>query len=85
MPTPILLTPTSTARAEDKPEMAQLTRTVSPRRFAILRAFDKEKSSERQEAQTEASERVEEGRGTGAEEVDGEMMKKRGGSRRRRG
>lgn len=56
MPTPILLTPASTTREGDKPEMAQLTRTVSPRRFAILRAFDKEMSSERQEAQTEASE-----------------------------
>ncbi len=34
--------------------MPELKRTVSPRRFAILRAFDKEMSDERKEAQSEA-------------------------------
>ncbi|EST07866.1 Cation/H+ exchanger [Kalmanozyma brasiliensis GHG001] len=60
MPSSILQNP-STAKAEEKPEMAKLTRTVSPRRFAILRAFDKEMSSERKEAQTEAKEGWEKG------------------------
>lgn len=37
-----------------KPEMPALARSVSPRRFAILRAFDKEMNSEREEAASEA-------------------------------
>lgn len=60
MPSSILQS-SSTVRGEEKPEMAKLTRTVSPRRFAILRAFDKEMSSERKEAQTEAREGWEKG------------------------
>ncbi|SJX62025.1 related to Na+/H+-exchanging protein [Sporisorium reilianum f. sp. reilianum] len=62
-PSPILQ-PSSTlgsARAGEKPEMAKLTRTVSPRRFAILRAFDKEMNAERDEAQTEAQQGWERG------------------------
>lgn len=54
-PIPILLHPSSTAApGGGKSEMPVLTRTVSPRRFAILRAFDKEMNSEREEALSEA-------------------------------
>ncbi|TKY87330.1 hypothetical protein EX895_004007 [Sporisorium graminicola] len=58
MPSPILQ-PSSRLgspqqQAEEQPDRAKLTRTVSPRRSAILRAFDKEMNAERTEAQTEA-------------------------------
>ncbi|SNX82925.1 related to Na+/H+-exchanging protein [Melanopsichium pennsylvanicum] len=39
---------------DKKPEMPDLKRITTPRRFAILRAFDNELHSERQEALTEA-------------------------------
>ena len=64
MPSPILQSPSSFGsggKGEKKPEMAELKRTVSPRRFAILRAFDKEMNSERQEAQSEAQQGWERG------------------------
>ncbi|SPO22124.1 related to Na+/H+-exchanging protein [Ustilago trichophora] len=68
MPSPILQNPStfgsSPQKKEDgekKPEMPDLKRTTSPRRFAILRAFDKEMNSERQEALTEAQEGWERG------------------------
>ncbi|KAJ1028466.1 hypothetical protein NDA16_001632 [Ustilago loliicola] len=54
-PSPILQNPSKLgSQSESKPQMPDLTRTVSPRKFAILRAFDKEMSEERKEAQTEA-------------------------------
>lgn len=69
MPSPILQNPStfgsapsgSAQKAEEKPEMPNLQRTVSPRRFAILRAVDKEMSNERMEAQTEAQQGWERG------------------------
>lgn len=54
-PSPILQHPSNFgSNTAAKPQMPALERTVSPRRFAILRAFDKEMSEERKEAQTEA-------------------------------
>ncbi|SPO23450.1 related to Na+/H+-exchanging protein [Ustilago trichophora] len=69
MPSPILQNASTFGSApqkkkkddEKKPEMSDLKRTTSPRRFAILRAFDKEMNSERQEALTEAQEGWERG------------------------
>lgn len=69
MPSPILQNPSTfgssppkkTEERDKKPEMSDLKRITSPRRFAILRAFDKEMNNERQEALTEAQEGWEKG------------------------
>ncbi|KAJ9477975.1 putative Na(+)/H(+) antiporter (putative) [Pseudozyma hubeiensis] len=69
LPPPALELPTTVsgadagqgAEGEKKPEMPKVTRTVSPRRFAILRAFDKEMNAERSEALSEAKQGWEKG------------------------
>ncbi|GAK63780.1 uncharacterized protein PAN0_003d1988 [Moesziomyces antarcticus] len=67
MPSPILQSPSTfgsrpnsagegkAVEKPEKPEMPALTRTVSPRRFAILRALGKEMRDERDEADSEAA------------------------------
>lgn len=60
MPSPILQNSSAIgsnavpSNVDVKPEMPSLSRTVSPRRFAIFRALDKEMNDERNEAHTEA-------------------------------
>ncbi|SOV04827.1 related to Na+/H+-exchanging protein [Ustilago sp. UG-2017a] len=62
IPSAILQNPSKFgSNSEGKPDMPALSRTVSPRRFAILRALGKEMSEERKEAQTEAQQGWEKG------------------------